>query len=247
MKLSPPVTYSRHNLVHPVQLPSHSSNLLIPKTNTISSVCASLNPIEPRSLVIAHFKSKQLISDNLSEDLNNEDATSFPSMSDIIETSKAQNLDLQLQTLGPFFRVTAKSMETGRELGRAEGLLRVWFEGKILHLDCIKLSKETLGIKKSIFGIGLFIGAVAIRYGYDCGCRKAELLAINDTDLYHTKLMKYYARVGFKAVYEVNGSSLGDMGHMLVWGGIGTRMDATIEDLLTKWSAKFRPSPKLQN
>ncbi|KAK9279493.1 hypothetical protein L1049_013172 [Liquidambar formosana] len=77
-------------------------------------------------------------------------------------------------------RITAKSLETKRELGRAEGLIRVWLGGRILHLESIKLRKEALGMERSIFGIGLFIGAVMIRYGYESGCRTAELLAIND-------------------------------------------------------------------
>ena len=38
-----------------------------------------------------------------------------PTMSEILNPSKAQNPDLQLQTLGPFFRITAKS------LGRLRG------------------------------------------------------------------------------------------------------------------------------
>lgn len=113
-----------------------------------------------------------------------------PTMSDIINASKAQNLELRLQTLGPFFRITATSMDTKRELGRAEGLIRVWYGGRILHLDSIRLSRETLGMDRSIFGIGLFIGAVAIRYGYDCGCKIAQLLAINDSDLYHSKVLQ---------------------------------------------------------
>ncbi|KAL5561377.1 hypothetical protein UlMin_031124 [Ulmus minor] len=167
--------------------------------------------------------------------------TIFPSMSDILDSSRTQKLDLQLQTLGPFFRITAKSSETKNELGRAEGIIRVWLGGRILHLDSIRLRRETLGMEKSIFGIGLFIGAVAIRYGYDCGCRKAELLAINDSDLYHRKLVRFYRRIGFKEVYEVTGSTFGDFSHMLVWGGIGTRMDASIEELLIKWCARFRP------
>lgn len=112
-----------------------------------------------------------------------------PTMAEIVETSRAQKLDLRLQTLGPFFRITAKSLETKNELGRAEGIIRVWLGGRILHLDSIRLQRETLGMEKSIFGIGLFIGAVAIRYGYDCGCRTAELLAINDSDLYHQKVL----------------------------------------------------------
>lgn len=110
-------------------------------------------------------------------------------MSEIIEASKAQKLDLQLQTLGPFFRITAKSLKTQKVLGKAEGLIRLWFGGKrILHLDSIRLERETMGMERSIFGTGLFIGAVAIRFGYDCGCKTTELLAINDSDLYHSKV-----------------------------------------------------------
>ncbi|KAJ9563385.1 hypothetical protein OSB04_008545 [Centaurea solstitialis] len=163
-----------------------------------------------------------------------------PTMSDILESSKAQNLELRLQTVGPFFRITATSSETNKVLGKAEGLIRVWWKkGKILHLDSIKLTRETLGMDKSIFGIGLFIGAVMIRYGYDCGCKTAELLAINDSDLYHAKLVKFYRRIGFETVHEVRGSSIGDLGHMLVWGGVGTRMDADVERLLVKWCTRF--------
>lgn len=112
----------------------------------------------------------------------------IPTMRDIIASSKQQKLELKLQTLGPFFRITAKRLESEEEIGRADGIIRLWFGGKILHLDSIKLSRETLGMEKSIFGIGVFLGAVAIRYGYDCGCTSAELLAINDSDLYHKKV-----------------------------------------------------------
>ncbi|KAK7269929.1 hypothetical protein RIF29_22741 [Crotalaria pallida] len=45
-------------------------------------------------------------------------------------------------------------------------------------------------MEKSIFGLGLFIGVVAIRHGYDCGCKTAQLLAINDSDLYHSKVVR---------------------------------------------------------
>lgn len=176
-------------------------------------------------------------------ELNNEvkEAAIIPTMSDILASSKAQNLDLQLQTLGPFFRITAKCLETENELGRSEGLIRVWLRGRVLHLDSIRLKRETLGMERSIFGIGLFIGAVAVRYGYDCGCTTAELLAINDSDLYHTKLVRFYKRIGFKVVHEVTGSTVGDLAHMLVWGGIGTRMDADVEELLLKWCRRFIP------
>ncbi|KAK2664882.1 hypothetical protein Ddye_003456 [Dipteronia dyeriana] len=171
---------------------------------------------------------------------DNKQTTSIPSMSDILASSRAQKLDLQLQTLGPFFRITAKSLETQNELGRAEGLIRIWFGGRVLHLDSVRLRRETLGMERSIFGIGLFIGAVAVRYGFDSGCSTAQLLAINDSDLYHAKLVRFYKRIGFKVVHEVTGSTIGDLAHLLVWGGVGTRMDANVEDLLIKWCTRFK-------
>ena len=57
----------------------------------------------------------------------------------------------------------------------------------ILHLDelrvynsrikALQLDSQTT---KSPFGVGLLVGAAAVRHGYDTGCHKAELLAIND-------------------------------------------------------------------
>ncbi|XP_045790530.1 uncharacterized protein LOC123885298 isoform X1 [Trifolium pratense] len=174
------------------------------------------------------------------------DSIPLPTMSEILESSRTQKLNLQLQTLGPFFRITARSLVTDRELGKAEGLIRMWFgKGNILHLDSIKLQRETLGMEKSIFGLGLYIGAVAIRHGYDSGCQTAQLLAINDSDLYHSKLIRFYTRLGFKPVYEVTGSSVGDITHMLVWGGVGTRMDASVEELMIKWCKRFKKTNSL--
>ncbi|CAA7048345.1 unnamed protein product [Microthlaspi erraticum] len=164
-------------------------------------------------------------------------------MSDILTSSRARKIDLKIQTLGPFFRVTGKNADTGVEVGRAEGVVRPWFgRGLVLHLDTIRLTKETKAMDKSVLGVGLYVGAVAIRHGYDCGCRTAQLLAIYDSDLYHSKLVRFYKRLGFEEVKEVSGSSFGDMADMLVWGGVGTRMDANIHHLLVKWSKVFLKS-----
>ncbi|WOL17640.1 hypothetical protein Cni_G26433 [Canna indica] len=167
-------------------------------------------------------------------------STSKPTMSDIMEASRAQGLRLRFQVLGPFFRVRAEG-EDGAELGRAEGVVRPWIGGRVLHLDSMRLSRDTLSMDRSIFGLGLFIGAAAVRHGFDQGCRRAELLAINDSPLFHSKLVRFYTRMGFKVVHEVDGSSMGDLAHMLVWGGRGTRMDADIEELFQKWGKRFKP------
>ncbi|ESQ30481.1 hypothetical protein EUTSA_v10011799mg [Eutrema salsugineum] len=180
---------------------------------------------------------------NLSPSNSLGEPRSLPSMSDILTSSRARKLDLKIQTLGPFFRVTGKNADTGGEVGRAEGVVRPWFgRGLVLHLDTIKLTKETMAMDKSVLGVGLYVGAVAIRHGYDCGCRTAQLLAIYDSDLYHSKLVRFYRRIGFEEVKEVSGSSIGDMADMLVWGGVGTRMDANIHHLLVKWSKVFLKS-----
>jgi hypothetical protein len=55
------------------------------------------------------------------------------------------------------------------------------------------------------------------------------------------QLVRFYKRMGFRVVHEVDGSSMEDLAHMLVWGGRGTKMEAPIENLLVKWGKKFKP------
>ncbi|GMP38548.1 hypothetical protein CsSME_00009751 [Camellia sinensis var. sinensis] len=50
----------------------------------------------------------------------------------------------------------------------------------------------------------------------------------------------FYKRIGFKVVHKVTGSSIGNLAHLLVWGGIGTRMDANILEILLKWCTRFK-------
>jgi hypothetical protein len=47
---------------------------------------------------------------------------------------------------------------------------------------------------QSPFGVGLLVGALAVRAAWDVGCRKAELLAIKDNDLWHAKLVRSLAK-----------------------------------------------------
>ncbi|KAJ1256321.1 hypothetical protein BS78_K046800 [Paspalum vaginatum] len=173
----------------------------------------------------------------------------LPTMADIMAASRAQGLRVRLRTAGPLFRVTATTTGTrgdedgeAVELGRAEGAVRPWPGGAVLHLDSMRMTRATLAVPdRPLFGLGMFLGAVAVRHGFDAGCTRAQLLAIDDTQRYHRKLVRFYTRMGFKVVHEVDGSSLGDLAHMLVWGGRGTRMDADIQELLAKWGKTFRP------
>lgn len=105
--------------------------------------------------------------------------------------SRAQGLRMRLSTLGPLFSVTATRVggDGDVELGRAEGAVRPWPGGSVLHLDSMRMSRATLEVPdRPLFGLGIFLGAVTVRHGFDAGCVRAELLAIDDTPLYHNKV-----------------------------------------------------------
>lgn len=58
----------------------------------------------------------------------------------------------------------------------------------------------------------------------------------------HARLVRYYSRFGFRPEVVVTGGRLGDLPHMLVWGGAGTRMDADVEEMLARWTPAIRNS-----
>ncbi|CAM6039153.1 unnamed protein product [Sphagnum compactum] len=71
--------------------------------------------------------------------------------------------------------------------------------------------------------------------------RQGEFLSINDADVYHTELVWYYSQLRWRAVYEVRGESWQDFVNVLVWGGVGTCMDADLPFLLAKWATTLTP------
>lgn len=46
--------------------------------------------------------------------------------------------------------------------------------------------------------------------------------------------------MGFETVVEVGGRGLRDVPHLLVWGGVGTRMDVDTTAFLARWSGPIR-------
>jgi hypothetical protein len=60
----------------------------------------------------------------------------------------------------------------------------------------------------------------------DCACGPA--------DAWHRRLVRYYSFFGFRRVRAVGDSGLRDIPDLLAWGGVGMRMDADIEPLLTR-------------
>ena len=64
----------------------------------------------------------------------------------------------------------------------------------------------------------------------------------SNADAWHKRLVRYYSYFGFMPVREVGDSGLRDIPDLLVWGGVGQRMDASIEELLRRWTSAIRRS-----
>ncbi|KAG2430833.1 hypothetical protein HXX76_009807 [Chlamydomonas incerta] len=134
--------------------------------------------------------------------------------------------------------------EGGRVLGVTTGFVAPLLG--IMHCDTLQIFTKGLKggdgqrVRGGALGLGLLLGGATFAYGHARGCRTAEILAINDDDSWHERLVKYYSYFGFKPVCKVGGNGLSDLPHMLVWGGEGTRMDADITAMLRKWTPALR-------
>jgi len=103
-----------------------------------------------------------------------------------------------------------------------------------------RVSVEERGFRSnSIYGLSLLLGAYAMRWAYDNGCRRAELLAIKDNERQAKVLRRHYSRLGFRAVREVT-DDISCVPDRLLWGGIGTLMEVDMELCMEKHTAEVR-------
>jgi len=185
--------------------------------------------------------------------------------------ANARGLTLEIKFTGPVFKMTARRRRrrlggTGMsddvggmiESDDAEVDMNVvaTHEGfiapppfGILHMDSMRVynSRISDGEKttmRSTFGIAVLLGTLSLLAASEAGCKKCELLAIDDGNEYAAKLVKYYGRLGFKTVRVVGDNGLKDLPDLLVWGGVGTRMDAQVDELLNKWGTVVKKTLK---
>ncbi|KAF6257929.1 hypothetical protein COO60DRAFT_1168838 [Scenedesmus sp. NREL 46B-D3] len=167
---------------------------------------------------------------------------------EVQQIAAARGLHMSLKTLGPGYRITCRDGgENGPILGATAGFVAPAFG--LMHCDTLQVftrgMKGAAGdrIRKNPLGLGLLLGGAVFSHGRSCSCRKAEILAINDDDAWHERLVRYYSYFGFKPVCKVGGQGFfQDLPHLLVWGGEGTRMDADIEEALGRWTPALRQS-----
>ena len=182
--------------------------------------------------------------------------------------AESRGLQLETSTFGPLFKVTARRISsTGSStssvfdavfdagdnqdtdiIGEHDGFIAPPPFG-ILHMDSMRIynsriDKTNESSMRSVFGVSILLGATSALMAYEKNCHKMELLAIDDGNEYAAKLVKYYSRLGFKEIRKVGDGANTDLFDLLVWGGVGTRMNGDLEQLLTKWGGLVRKQAK---
>ena len=79
------------------------------------------------------------------------------------------------------------------------------------------------------------MGSWALRWAHEKGCRRAELLAVKDSELMHRTLVKLYESFGFRTMREVDYS----VTDRLVWGAEGTLMELDMSAFFKEWTPKL--------
>lgn len=187
---------------------------------------------------------------------------------ELAAAAKARGLVLETAVFGPFFKITARRagspstssdnvFDAGQNtdmdiIGEHDGFIAPPPFG-ILHMDSMRIYNSRVrgddekSTMRSTFGLSILLGATSSLMAHEAGCRKVELLSIDDGNEYAPKLVKYYGRLGFKTVKEVGDNGFfEDLPHLLVWGGVGTRMDGDLQQLLSKWGGIVRKQAAAQ-
>jgi len=159
--------------------------------------------------------------------------------------AESVGVTLNLTTLGPGYRAVARAAHDPEQiLGYCEGFVRP--AGNILHVDKLEVWKKALdrakkenpeGFKNGgqVFGVSLLLGYLTMLHGKEKNCNIAEFLAIDDEAFQHKRLVRFFKRAGFNKIRYV-GDDMSNIPDRLVWGGCGTLMNQTIENLLIIWT-----------
>ena len=153
---------------------------------------------------------------------------------EIAMAAKNRGLALDTKTFGPFFKITARRLPTGsgellekcdaEVIGEHDGFIAPPPFG-ILHMDSMRIynsrvrGEDERRAMRSLFGISILLGTSSALMAHEAGCRKMELLAIDDGNEYAKKLVAYYGRLGFEKVRVVGEGAATDLFDLLVWGG----------------------------
>ena len=167
-----------------------------------------------------------------------------------------QGVVVRLTTLGPGYRAVARCRhDPSLILGYVEGFVRPTAAGPtkmLLHLDQMQVFRPVVQRARrenpqqfrgggTVLGVGLLMGYLCLLHGQEQGCHVAEFLAIDDQELQHKRLVRFYKHAGFALVKYV-GDGFMDIPDRMVWGGCGTLLRQDIPVLLESWTRLMEKS-----
>ena len=124
----------------------------------------------------------------------------FFTFKDIEDYAKISGLTLNCTTTGPFLRIEAFPTGEVELIGYLTAFIRPLPFG-LFHLDTIKVKnrRQNLGYVRKNWtidgpGISFIMGSYALLWAYERGCKKSQLLAVNDEALMHAILTRLYQR-----------------------------------------------------
>lgn len=221
-------------------------NFLLLTTMMFCGMCRTYS-FSPKAHVVGNVNSVQTFTRYHSklQVAKDEQTISLADQEKVMAYAESVGVKLSLTTLGPGYRAVARALHDEKQiLGYCEGFVRPG--GNILHVDKLEVWKKALdrakkenpdGFKNGgqVFGVSLLLGYMTMLYGKEKNCSIAEFLAIDDEDFQHKRLVRFFQRAGFKKIRYV-GEDISNIPDRLVWGGCGTLMNQTIENLLDMWN-----------
>lgn len=173
---------------------------------------------------------------------------------DLERAASALSVELRENSVGPFYSMELYSKD--RQLGKTSGWAQPW---GCMHLESIEVRKFTgywktgkadpeadddgqayRDVAKVARWFGLLLSVSIGVWNKERSpfyCREARLLAIQDEEKQHERLVRYYRSLGFKTLREPDELTWDDKA---VWGGEGTLMNIMADDFMTKWTPIVR-------
>ncbi|KAL6768800.1 hypothetical protein ACKKBF_B16270 [Auxenochlorella protothecoides x Auxenochlorella symbiontica] len=198
-----------------------------------------------------HGRSSTQASHHPGDAAGNDAGSGILSVDELDRIARHRGLSIRLTSLGPAYRIACRD-EGGAILGVTQGFKVPLFP--ILHADTMQVQRpRRMGAggkpaggpaprfkRQGLHGLGLLLFVATLAHAAACGCQRIEMLAINDAEDTHARLVRYYRRLGFVARRDVRGERLSDVPHLLVWGGRGLRMDGDVAALTRRWAPVVR-------
>ena len=170
------------------------------------------------------------------------------SLDEVLDYAACSSLKLVAKETGPYLRLEAFTASTDELVGYLTCFVRPFPFG-LLQLETIQVKnrRQNLGYERKGWtvegpGISFVMGSYALSWARNKGCRKAQLLAVNDAPAMHEVLIRMYGSYGFSVLREVTEENVRDR---LVWGAVGTLMELDVDAFFKEWRPKFNVMLKL--